>query len=108
MYKDLSLSTVNIIKKEQILSCIDIASKYTFIKRMIIFGSSVTDNCTENSDIDICIDMDGSTIGLRTFYMDAELSKACNHNCDILIYNKIGGKIKDEIDNKGVIVYELS
>lgn len=108
MYKDLKLSSIHDIKKEQISSCISIISKYDFVKRMIIFGSSVTDHCTEDSDVDICIDMEGTTIGLHTFYMDSELSKACNHNCDILTYNKLNGKIKDEIDNKGVIVYELS
>lgn len=107
IYNDKTLSLINEIKREQVVSCINVVSKYKFVKRLIVFGSSVTDYCTEESDIDLCIDMEGSTIGMHTFYLDTDLCKACNYNCDILTYHKLSGRIKEEIDNKGIVVYNI-
>ena len=108
MVNDKELSLINVIKRKQVADCINVISKYDFVKRLIIFGSSVTDRCDTNSDIDICIDMIGNTRGLHTYQLGVELNKVCENNCDILTYNKLRGKIKNEIDDKGVIVYELS
>ena len=108
MNKDFNLLKINTIKRKQVADCVDVISKYDFVKRLIIFGSSITDDCGMDSDIDICIDIVGETKGLHTYQMSVDLSKACENNCDILTYNKLRGKIKDEIDKKGVVVYELS
>lgn len=107
MKKDFDLSNINSIKRNQVSKCVKAIAKYNFIKRLIIFGSSVTDKCTNDSDIDICVDIIGETKGLHTYQMNVDLSKACEHKCDILTYNKLQKKMKEEIDNKGVVVYEL-
>ena len=95
-------------KENELLVIPEGDAKYNFVKRLIIFGSAVTKECSEDSDVDICIDIIGDTKGLHTYQMNVDLSKACNHNLDILTYNKLQGKIKDEVEKKGVVVYELS
>ena len=51
-------SRINKIKLDSVNTMIRAARKYPFVKRLIIFGSSVTDCCTEESDIDVCMDVD--------------------------------------------------
>ncbi|MBR1633989.1 MAG: nucleotidyltransferase domain-containing protein [Lachnospiraceae bacterium] len=104
----MNIDKVNGIKRDQVSSCIEIVKTLPRIKRMIIFGSSVTDYCRKDSDIDICLDIEGSTKGMDLFEVSSNISKACDYNCDMLTYGKLHGKIKEEIDTKGVVVYELS
>lgn len=103
-----NLEKVSGIKRKQVMECVDIVSKYPIIKKMIIFGSSVSDRCTEQSDVDICFDIDGSTRGIELYSLSRDVRKACEYKCDILTYGKLKGRVKDEIDSKGVTVYELS
>lgn len=51
------------------------------ISKVVVFGSSLTENCTDDSDIDLC---------------------------DILSYRKLDdhGGLKAEIDKNGVVIYE--
>ena len=104
----MNIDKINYIKRAQVTMCVDIVKTLPRIKRMIIFGSGVTDHCYEDSDLDICLDIEGSTRGMDLFEVSKNISKACDYNCDMLTYGKLSGKIKDEIDNKGVVVYELS
>ena len=95
-------------KREAVRECIGIAEQNRNIRRMIIFGSSVTDFCDENSDLDICLDITGSSKNLEMFNSVADMSGVCGGECDILIYDHIAGPLKKTIDRKGVVVYELS
>lgn len=104
----MNIDKINDFKRAQVMMCVDIVKTLPRIKRMIIFGSGVSDSCTEDSDLDICLDIEGSTIGVDLFEISKNISKACDYNCDMLTYGKLKGKIKDEIDSKGVVVYELS
>ncbi len=98
-------SRVNRIKLDSVNEMINVARKYPFVKRLIIFGSSVTDYCTEESDIDVCADVDCPDRGRDLHNLHVELCKTCDANCDILIYRRLSGQIKKEVDKKGVIVY---
>ena len=104
----MNIDKVNDKKRAQVSMCVDIVKTMPRIKRMIIFGSGVTDNCSEDSDLDICLDIEGSTKGMDLFEVSKNISKACNYNCDMLTYGKLQGRIKEEVDQKGVVVYELS
>ena len=84
---------------------IEVAREYPFVKRLIIFGSTVTDHCTEESDIDVCADVDCPDRGRDLHNLHVALCKTCDANCDILIYRRLDGQIKDEVDRKGVTVY---
>lgn len=43
------------IKKKYILNIVDAASKCDIIDTVILFGSSIEERCTEDSDIDIAV-----------------------------------------------------
>lgn len=43
------------IKKKYMLNIIDAASKCDIIDRIVLFGSSIEERCTEDSDIDIAV-----------------------------------------------------
>ena len=105
-----NLDKINIIKRNKIKRGIEyiIATQkdISIIKKVIVFGSSVQKNCHESSDIDICLISDYNTSNSLFFTIYGGLSLVMDDLCDILIYSSLSGKIKEEIDKKGVVVYE--
>lgn len=99
------VNKINHFKMDIVNEMISVAKKYPFVKRLIIFGSSVTEHCSEESDIDVCVDVDCPDQGRDLHNLHVDLCKTCDANCDILIYHRLKGKIKDEIDKNGVVVY---
>lgn len=103
-----NLDRIHLIKRRTVRDCIKVARKNSRIRRMIVFGSSVTEHCNENSDLDICLDITGSTKEISLFESVADMSEICDGDCDILIYSSISEPLKSTIDRNGVVVYELS
>lgn len=101
----IDVTRVNHCKLDSVSKMITVAQKYPFVKRLIIFGSAVTDECTDDSDIDVCADIELKEKGLKLHDLQVDLCKACDANCDILIYERLKGKLKDVVDTKGVTVY---
>ncbi len=108
-----NLNLINEKKRDKIKKGVDYITLNNkgshLIDKVIIYGSSITDNCRDNSDIDVCIKTAENvnccselTILLGNFEV------ATDDCCDIHIYGHLKGKIKDEIDNKGVTVYEYT
>lgn len=102
-----NLSKINIIKRKNVQEAVKIAKATSIIKRMIIFGSSVTNDCRDESDVDICLDVTCDVTDKRLFRPMYDIDKACDFNCDILLYHDIGTKLKQIIDRKGVEVYAV-
>ncbi|MCC8106116.1 MAG: nucleotidyltransferase domain-containing protein [Clostridiales bacterium] len=100
-----NLARISTVKRSEVEKTIQIAQTSDVIRRLIIFGSAVTDNCREESDVDICLDVSCSTRDKRLFRPVCDFNKACNYNCDVLFYHRLGEKLKKEIDTKGVEVY---
>ena len=100
-----NLEKINAIKRDMVAAICDAAKNHYRIKRVIIFGSSVRNNCREDSDIDICIEIEGTTEGMDLFLFQAEFAQKCDFNYDLLFYHYLSGKIKEIIDQTGVIVY---
>lgn len=75
------------------------------IDRVIIFGSAISEDCTENSDIDICIDTKYDTKNETYFNVSGRLPDVMEDLCDILKYNRLNPRFKEVVD-KGVVVYE--
>lgn len=99
------VSKVNKLKLGSVNEMINAARKYPFVRRLIIFGSSITDRCTEESDIDVCMDVGDKTQGLDLFKFHADLCKSCDFNCDVFNYCRLKGNLKKEIDTKGAVVF---
>ena len=108
MFKNLQY--IHPIKREKIKKGLEYISKKNdgCISKVIVFGSSVTDDCTNNSDIDLCFVTD--TNCKNPVYADiyGNMEIVMDDLCDILSYSKLNsdGDLKAEIDKKGVVVYE--
>ena len=99
------ISKINRKKVDFVRKMVEVVQNYDIVKRLIIFGSAVTENCTDESDIDICADIAYREKGLKVYNLGVDLSRICDGNCDILFYDRLKGQIKDEVDKKGVVVY---
>lgn len=97
---------INQVKRGYVDELCAVAKESGIVNRLYIFGSAVTDDCSQESDLDICVDTDLADNDRALFKLYVRMSKICDYNCDILTYSKLGKKIKEEVDNKGVIVYE--
>ena len=108
MIKNIDL--LNPLKKERIIKGLEFIQKQNEVESVIgagiIFGSALTNQCTEESDIDICLASKYDCRNNTFFYIYGGLSLIMDNICDIVIYNKIKGKLKNEINKKGVVVYE--
>lgn len=103
--QDKAINQIHPLKRNIIINCISIAKNNDEIKQLIVFGSAVTENCDELSDVDICIKMKKDYNKINLHYTVVELSKACEKNCDILLYDELTDYFKDKIKKTGVIVY---
>lgn len=105
MAATVDISRINRKKIDCVRKMVEVVQNHDIVKRLIIFGSAVTEDCTDESDIDICADISYREKGLKVYNLGADLSRICNGNCDILFYDRLKGQIKDEVDKKGVVVY---
>jgi len=93
------------LKQRQVADICEEAKKHEIVRRVIIFGSSVTPRCHIDSDLDICIDADVSD-GMKVHELQTRIGTICDWNCDILMYCDLGNRLKKTIDQEGVVVYE--
>ena len=93
------------MKQKQVAAIYDRARDFDIIRKIIIFGSSVTAKCNIDSDLDMCIDADTSN-GLKVYEMQKAFGEVCDWNCDILMYQNIGPKLRDTVQREGVVIYE--
>lgn len=100
-----NISRVYPLKQKQVAEIFDRASGFDIIRRIFVFGSSVTSKCNIDSDLDLCIDADTSD-GMKVYEMQRAFGEACAWNCDILMYSNIGKTLRDTVQKEGVIIYE--
>ncbi len=67
---------------------------------MIIFGSSVTEECTEESDIDVCLVLDYTTANNVYFRIHGGLGRVMDDIVDVFNFKRVGDKLKNEILKK--------
>ncbi len=97
---------INPVKQVYVDKICDAAKESGIVNRLFIFGSAITEQCDGESDLDICVDTDCADNNRALFRLYVQISRICDYNCDILTYSKLGEKIRNEIDQKGVLVYE--
>lgn len=101
------------VKRKYIENIMECAGNYGFIDRVVLFGSSLTENCNDGSDIDIAIFGNKSQSQCFRLKAYAELlSKIYGYDLgqeyDIL-YFQSGKKYSEAIFEdvmKGVVLYE--
>ncbi len=104
-----NLNKVNPTKLNSVIKGMDFIEnenkKEHVIDKVILFGSSIRDDCTSNSDIDLCLVTNFSCKNMTFFNIFGKLPLIMDENCDILVYSKLKGSIKASVD-KGVVIYE--
>lgn len=95
--------TINEIKK-----LLSISLKDTKVNKAILFGSYAKGEANRNSDIDLLIDSNGKIKGFELFGILQTLVEAFDKNIDLIEQKEIisGGKIEQEIEKTGILVYE--
>ena len=105
-----NLEQINSIKRDKIQKGCEYVQKmnekFPVIQKMVVFGSSITNECSQESDIDICLFTDYDASNPVFFQIYGNLPLVMDDICDILLFKKLTGKIKDEILEKGIVVYE--
>ena len=106
----INTTRISEIKKDKIMLALNFieaeSRREKVIDKVILFGSCITDNCTETSDIDMCLVSKYDCKNKTFFNIYGGIPLILDDSCDILIYSKLRGALKDEIDKKGVVVYE--
>ena len=101
------------IKKDYIVNAANIAKDCAAIDKVILFGSSASENCTDRSDIDLAVfgTLSESTMLRSKSYKNfvRELFKYdFNQNYDVLYFDSTkanNSPILEDINN-GVVLYE--
>ena len=76
------------------------------IKRIILYGSTVENERTFRSDIDICVIFKKNISLKEATQFRIEILGNVRDKIDVQVYNTLPKKIKREIDTKGKILYE--
>ena len=75
------------------------------IDRIILYGSTLENKRTFNSDIDITVDFSSVDIKEATSFRKRIQGKI-DQQVDIQVYNLLPKKIKGEIDLKGKVIFQ--
>ena len=103
-----NIAKIDTSKRLQVMKCIEIAQNNPDIEKIIVFGSAARRECNENSDLDLCFYMKDDYDKLKMHYSLVDLGKACNYNCDLLIWSHIKKWFQNKIMKEGVIVYDIT
>ena len=76
------------------------------IDKIVVFGSAVSDDCREDSDIDVCLFSQFNNQNQTYRTVRGRLMDEMDDVCDIIRYDRLNDAFKEVID-KGVVVYEL-
>jgi len=101
-----NLEKINSIKRDAVRQIAERACDYPIVSEVIIFGSSVRDDCTEESDVDICVKLNGSIESLELYEYKRVFGKILNYNYDFLVYDYVEESFRENQIDIGVTVYE--
>ena len=89
---------------------IDLIRNYFFskpVRKAFLFGSASRGESTEESDIDIVVDLDSSKpIGLEFVQMQLDRQELLSKKVDLITLNSLSKHIKPLIDQEKVLIYE--
>lgn len=108
MHKIENIEFIHPLKSDKVKRGLEYISKRNdgCISKVLVFGSAITADCRPDSDIDLCFVTDATC--KNPVYADiyGHMELVMDDLCDILSYRKLTGQLKNEIDKKGVVIYE--
>ena len=109
MGKIVNLEKINSLKRQYVRQGMEYIDRMNAVEpvidRIVVFGSAITDDCTEESDVDLCIFSDYDESNDTYYEARGNLMHEIGDVCDILNFSYIGDDLKRTIE-KGVTVYE--
>ena len=81
-----------------------VLEKYAFVKKAYLFGSYSRGEATENSDVDVFLDIE-YPVGLKFFGISVRLEEVFKKKVDVLSVNEVRN-IMPMVEQKGVLIYE--
>ena len=103
-----NLDRIDISKRKQVENCIEEIKRNPDITKLTVFGSAARNECTESSDLDLCITVVDNADESALHDTRVRIGRSCEYNCDLLEYGRLSEKLKNNITRTGVEVYELS
>jgi predicted nucleotidyltransferase len=104
-----NMDRVHPLKRDKVRRGMEFVEKLNttgVIEKVILFGSASRKDCTPESDIDLCFVTDYTTSDPVFFRIYGGIGLEMDDLCDILIYRRLKGSIREEIDKTGVTIYE--
>ena len=81
--------------------------KHQPVERVWLFGSFARGEETENSDVDLLVDLDHTQpVGLRFFGMWSELEQLLGRNVDLVTESGLADYARESVNRDKIIVYE--
>ena len=78
---------------------------YPLIYKILIFGSSTRKDCTEESDIDICLYTNYKENSIELLRVGGYIQQVADINCDVFFEYLVNQNFLKKIEKDGVIVY---
>ena len=106
-----NLDKINIIKRDLLSNILNQIKDNKNIKKIIIFGSSIREDCREDSDIDFAIEWtedcydENGVLKAFTFPVYKTISMSTKGNNDVVCIGYEGDIVREAI-MQGVVVYE--
>lgn len=100
------------LKRRIVYEIVEMAKKHTCIQKIVVFGSAITDRCTEHSDIDLWIDCSINCYDSQGVFVPEadeiirEIDAITNYNSDILFNEQLVGSYVEDSARNGVCVYD--
>ncbi len=104
--------SINPLKRDIITNIVAAAQNEPMVRKIIIFGSSIRDDCRADSDVDICIDWKQDCYDSEgvlkpfTISMRRKISALTKGHADVVNYDYLKGTYIEDAVKNGVIVYE--
>jgi len=106
-----NLEKINPLKRKIVSDILHSVNGYAYLRKIVIFGSTIRDDCHESSDLDVAIEWtedcydEDAVLKPFTLPVYTQISKATKGNNDVVCIGYEGDTIKDAI-REGVVVYE--
>lgn len=107
-----NIQYINPLKQELVNKIVERAEQDIYVRKIIVFGSSITSRCNPYSDLDLCIDWaikshdeDGVYVRETLPFMKF-VSVISRGNVDILSYDDINNHDIKKCIDEGIVVYE--
>lgn len=96
--KYLNCEKIHPLQQKKVLEIVEYLSQNKNVNKIILFGSSITDRCNNNSDVDLYVELNENQNHL--------IQKYFNFVYDLWTNYTAPDELKEEIFKKGVLVYE--